>query len=190
VATRLGKRTWSLGTALRHYGLAPQSAAPSCGTRHDLPVAQWEAELWRTLTAVAYAYPDAPTPKERAATAGFFEALIQLLPEEGFRKAYAAQLALRPVAAAVESSRELGEWLGQLRSALAGHVIEYEEMVKLLMTPAKAAAQKAAAAALCPSEVGLLVGFILLAIAFFATLGVLIARSRRPAAAAGAATST
>lgn len=168
VSARLGKPTWTLNAALRHYRLDTTSAAgESCGTRNDLPPAVWADKAWDVMTAVAFAFPDDPSPQEQRALKDFFTSLAVLLPDEDFRKRFAAQLALREPA--TQTARDAGEWLGQLKTSFDGKPVEYETMVKKLF---KSDGLKAGnnSGNLSTRDIGLISGVIVLFIAFIVVL--------------------
>lgn len=174
VSARLGKPTWTLHAALRHYRLDATSAVASCGTRHDLSPAVWADKAWHVMTAVAFAFPDSPSPQEQRALKDFYTSLAVLLPDEDFRKRLAAQLALREPA--TETARDAGEWLGQLKTSFEGKTVEYEDMVSDLF---KSATLKIAAGSrqdLSKLDIGLIVGVTALFIAFIVVLIIAIKR--------------
>jgi len=70
--------------------------------------------MWDVFYAIAFAYPNQPTPREQDAARQYFGSVEHLLPCEYCRDHYAAFLRNHPVRA--ESSAALSAWVLQLNN--------------------------------------------------------------------------
>ena len=75
---------------------------------------QWGPSAWHFLHAIAFKYPEQPSPTERAAAKKFFESLGHLLPCKSCNEHYLEFLKGHPVA--VGSRKALARWVHRLHN--------------------------------------------------------------------------
>ena len=86
---------------------------------------------------MAYAYPDNPTPQEKAAVVSLLDTLPFLLPCESCRLNVVKEMEASPVQPYLSNARSLGEWVSNLHNSvnrrLGKREYTYEEGLKAII---------------------------------------------------------
>lgn len=76
----------------------------------------WGGAAWRTLHAIALAYPNEPTETQQQAAIQLFNSLEHMLPCDSCRQHLRMEMQKHPVEGSVVSSAALQAWLGALHN--------------------------------------------------------------------------
>ena len=79
-------------------------------------ISKWGPAAWDFMYAVAFSYPNNPTPQEQQAAVSFFGSLGDLLPCERCRKHFSQYLQEYPIVSHVSSQAVLSSWLLNLNN--------------------------------------------------------------------------